>query len=83
MCTIAWPIQARPSLELKTRPRLCPVSLSLSAASVLFLANVSSWVPTLLLTRTNTQVDVSNKGKKIMTLTFNINVVNSSYISAK
>ncbi len=30
MCTIAWPIQAQPSLEWKTRPRLSPVSLSLS-----------------------------------------------------
>ena len=30
MCTIARPIQARPSLELKTRPRFRPVSLSLS-----------------------------------------------------
>ncbi len=30
MCTIAWLIQARPSLELKIWPRFCPVSLSLS-----------------------------------------------------
>jgi hypothetical protein len=30
MCTIAWPLQARPSLELKTRPRFRPGSLSLS-----------------------------------------------------
>ncbi len=29
VCTIAWPIQARPSLEFKTRPRFNPVSLSL------------------------------------------------------
>ncbi len=27
-CTIAWPVQARPSLELKTRPRFRPVILS-------------------------------------------------------
>jgi len=30
MCTIAWPIQSRPSLESKTRPRFCPVIFSLS-----------------------------------------------------
>jgi hypothetical protein len=30
MCTIAWPTQAWPSLELKTWLRFCPVSLSLS-----------------------------------------------------
>jgi hypothetical protein len=30
MCTIAWPIQARHSLELKTQLRYCPVHLSLS-----------------------------------------------------
>ncbi len=30
MCTISWPIQSRPSLELKTRPRVRPHSLSLS-----------------------------------------------------
>ncbi len=30
MCTIAWTIQVQPSLEWKTRPRFCPVSLSLS-----------------------------------------------------
>ncbi len=30
MCTKAWPIQAGPSLELKTQPRFRPVSLSLS-----------------------------------------------------
>ncbi len=29
MCTIAWPIQTRPSLEWKTWPRFRPVSLSL------------------------------------------------------
>jgi hypothetical protein len=34
MCTIAWPIQAWPSLELKTWPRFCPVSLSLSTAQM-------------------------------------------------
>ncbi len=28
MCTIEWPIQVRPSLEWKTWPRFCPVSLS-------------------------------------------------------
>jgi hypothetical protein len=32
MCTTAWPIQTQPSLEWKTRPRFCPVSLSLSMA---------------------------------------------------
>ncbi len=32
LCTIAWPIQARPSLEWKIRPRFCPVSLSVSMA---------------------------------------------------
>ncbi len=30
MCTIARPIQARPSLKLKTRPKFFPVNLSLS-----------------------------------------------------
>ncbi len=30
MHAIAWHIQACPSLELKIRPRFCPVSLSLS-----------------------------------------------------
>jgi hypothetical protein len=30
MCSISWPIQSRPSLELKTRPRVRPHSLSLS-----------------------------------------------------
>ena len=30
MCTIAWPIQAWPSLHWKTRPRCRHVSLSLS-----------------------------------------------------
>ncbi len=29
MCTIVWPVQAQTILELKTRPRFCPVSLSL------------------------------------------------------
>jgi hypothetical protein len=33
MYALAQHIQARPSLELKTRPRFCPVSLSLSMAS--------------------------------------------------
>jgi len=32
VCPIAWPIQARLSLELKTWPRFHPVSLSLSVA---------------------------------------------------
>ncbi len=31
---IAWHIQACPTLELKTRPRFCPVSLSLSMSLV-------------------------------------------------
>ncbi len=35
ICTIAWPIKARPSLELKTRPRFCLVSLSLSMMSLM------------------------------------------------
>ncbi len=35
ICTIAWPIKARPSLELKTRPRFRPVSLSLSMMSLM------------------------------------------------
>jgi hypothetical protein len=30
MCTIAWPIQARSSLELKTWPRFRPICLNLS-----------------------------------------------------
>jgi hypothetical protein len=30
MCTIAWPVQVQTSLEWKTRPKFCPVSLSLS-----------------------------------------------------
>ena len=30
MCTIAWSTQAQPSLMLKTQPRFCPVSLTLS-----------------------------------------------------
>jgi hypothetical protein len=34
MCTIAWPIQARLSLELKTRPRFHPVSLILSMGAM-------------------------------------------------
>ena len=34
MCTIAWPLQARPSLELKTQPRFRPVSLSLFMAKL-------------------------------------------------
>ncbi len=34
MCTIAWPIQAWPSLELKTRLRFRPISLSLSMSKV-------------------------------------------------
>jgi hypothetical protein len=37
ICTTAWPLQARPSLELKTRPRLCPVSLSLSMLKRTFI----------------------------------------------
>jgi hypothetical protein len=34
MCTIAGSIQVQPSLELKTRPRFRPVSLSLSMLEV-------------------------------------------------
>ncbi len=34
MCTVACPIQARPSLELKTRPRFRPVSLSLTMTTI-------------------------------------------------
>jgi hypothetical protein len=33
MCKIALPLQARPSLEWKTRPRFSPVSLSLTMIS--------------------------------------------------
>jgi hypothetical protein len=42
MCTIAWPIQVRPSLKWKTRPRFCPVSLSLSMAQIIFPAGSTS-----------------------------------------
>ncbi len=34
MCTIALPIQEQPNLELITRPRFCPVSLSLSMGTL-------------------------------------------------
>jgi hypothetical protein len=37
MHAIALHIQARNSLELKTRPKFCPVNLSLSMATKLFL----------------------------------------------
>jgi hypothetical protein len=30
MCTIAWPVQVQTGLEWKTRPKFCPVCLSLS-----------------------------------------------------
>jgi len=33
MCTIAWAIQVQPSLGWKTRPKFCPVGLSLSMLS--------------------------------------------------
>ncbi len=35
MCTTEWRIQAHPSLELKTRPRFCPVSWSLSMVALI------------------------------------------------
>jgi hypothetical protein len=35
MSVIAWHTHARPQLELKTRPRFCPVSLSLFNPSYL------------------------------------------------
>ncbi len=35
MGTVAWPIQVQPSLELKIRPKFCPVSLSLSMAATM------------------------------------------------
>jgi hypothetical protein len=41
-CTIAWPIQVRPSLQWKTRPRFRPVSLSLSMAQIIFPAGFTS-----------------------------------------
>jgi hypothetical protein len=37
MCTNAWPIQVRPSLQWKTRPGFRPVSLSLSMLDVKFV----------------------------------------------
>ncbi len=37
MFSIAWPLQARQSLELKTRPRFCPAGLSLSMNKAKFL----------------------------------------------
>ncbi len=39
----SWPIQTRPSLELKTLPRFCPVSLSLSMNHQIFLYGKSQF----------------------------------------
>jgi hypothetical protein len=37
MCTIVWPIQVWPSLNLKTWPKFCPLSLSLSMLKLFVL----------------------------------------------
>jgi hypothetical protein len=50
MRTIAWPVLVRPSLEWKTRPTFCPVSLSLSTAKVIppFYSKMDDWIRLLL-----------------------------------